>query len=247
MSLRKWHERKGHLMIRLDRLKLVVVVVAGFLLIPAFSVFAADYRAGLSERKPLIVDRQAREIRLLGVLQPSAFEDGWFKQLPGYHAVIWKGGGAADEALLKAFASDTDVYDALVALGAKPGNNLTQAVWDERKNERSKAPETRVEGTPIEAFVWWEGLQQPLPLKELVNDPSGKGIDLRFGGNKALIPIWKSGCIICLQSCPGGKISNRNYTIRDYVKGRSTFTVNKSVVPRGRRQAVVILRLTKSQ
>lgn len=59
----------------------------------------------------------------------------------------------------------------------------------------------------MEASVWWRGLSQPLPVSALFDDPSGKGIDFRFGGNKALIPVWRSGCILCLQSCPGGKVS----------------------------------------
>ncbi|MEJ2716755.1 MAG: hypothetical protein P8182_06385, partial [Deltaproteobacteria bacterium] len=84
---------------------------------------------------------------------------------------------------------------------------------------------------------------EPLPLEKLVKDPGGKGVDLRFGGQKALIPVWKSGCIVCLQSCPGGKISNHAYTIRDYVEGRATFTVDESRVPKGKRKAVVIIRL----
>ena len=202
-----------------------------------------DYLAGLTEKHPMIVLQRAKEIRLLAHLQPSAFGEGWFKQLPGHHAVTWKGGKKAGEALLTTYTSDADLYDAMVALGAKPGNNLTQATWDERDDARSSAPRARVEGTRVSVLVWWEGLNKPLALEKLLIDPNGKGIDLRFGGQKALIPVWRSGCIVCLQSCPGAKISNRSYTIRDYVEGKATFRVNPSVVPRGERVAVVIIRL----
>ena len=221
------------------------MMVTMFALVALYTVngFSADYLHGLSDATPMIVDKEAKEIRLLATLQPKAFETGWFKQLPGHHAVTWKDGRKGHEALLATIASDTQVYDGMIAIGAKPGDNLTQAVWDERKNEKSKAPETRVEGSPVAVSVWWEGLPDALPLDELVKDPRGKEIDLRFGGNKALIPVWKSGCIVCLQSCPGGKISNRNCTIRDYVQGKGTFTVNRSVVPEGTRKAVVIIRL----
>lgn len=205
---------------------------------------AFDYMKGLSEKSPMIVDREAREIRLLATLEPKAFGKGWFKQLPGHHAVTWRGGRKSHEALLVTFTSDTEVHDALISLGARPGNNLTQEVWDERKNRRSRAPETRVEGDPVAAFVWWEGLKDPLPLSALLHNPTGKEIDLRFGGQKSLIPVWKSGCIVCMQSCPGGKISNHSCTIRDYVDGKATFEVNEAVVPQGKRRAVVILRLT---
>jgi hypothetical protein len=232
-------------MLQVRRLTLLVTIVI-LVLLPIGIVLSAEYYLkGLSEKTPMIVDKQAGEIRLLAVLQPKAFGKGWFKQLPGHHAVTWKGGKKADEALLATYTSDSEVYDAMISIGAKPGNNLTQAVWDERKDEDSKAPETRVEGSPVDVLVWWEGLPEPLPLTELLKDPGTKGIDLRFGGNKALIPIWKSGCIVCLQSCPGAKISNHQYTIRDYVQGRATFTVNISTVPKGERKAVVFIRLRK--
>jgi hypothetical protein len=227
------------------RLTLLITLVILVLLPIGIALSAGDYFKGLSEKNPMIVDKQAGEIRLLATLQPEAFGKCWFKQLPGHHAVTWKGGKKADEALLATFACDSDVYDAMISIGAKPGNNLTQEVWDERKNEDSKAPDTRVEGSPVDVFVWWEGLPEPVPLAKLVKDPGTKGIDLRFGGNKALIPIWKSGCIVCLQSCPGAKISNHQYTIRDYVQGRATFTVDASIVPKGERKAVVFIRLRK--
>jgi hypothetical protein len=102
----------------------------------------------------------------------------------------------------------------------------------------------RVEGDPVLASIWWEGLKDPLPLPALLHNPSDKAVDLRFGGHKSLIPVWKSGCIICMQSCPGAKISNRSRTFRDYVNGKAMFAVNEAVVPKGKRKAVVILRLT---
>ena len=57
---------------------------------------------GLDEKHPLQVDSRAGEVRLLAELQPGAFSGGWLKSTPNYHAVVWKGGGAANEALLTA-------------------------------------------------------------------------------------------------------------------------------------------------
>ncbi|MFH1115183.1 MAG: YdjY domain-containing protein [Pseudomonadota bacterium] len=206
--------------------------------------FASDSMHGLSGKTPMIVDRQAGESRLLATLQPKAFGPGWLKQLPGHHAVTWSGGRKSHEALLSTYSSDTAVYDALISLGAKPGDDLTQEVWDERNNPQSSAPDRRVEGDPVAALVWWQGLKEPMPLSALLHNPTGKRIDLRFGGHKSLIPVWKCGCIVCMQSCPGAKVSNRSSTIRDYVDGKALFTVNEAVVPKGERKAVVILRLT---
>ena len=145
---------------------------------------APDYLKGLSKEHPMVVEKEAGQIRLLATLQPKAFGKGWFKQLPGHHAVTWKDGKKGDEALLATYTSDVKLYDAMISIGAKPGNNLTQEVWDERKNLNSKAPETRVLGSPVHVLVWWKGLAEPLPLAKLLKDPEGKGVDLRFGGQK---------------------------------------------------------------
>ncbi|MEW6348621.1 MAG: YdjY domain-containing protein [Thermodesulfobacteriota bacterium] len=198
---------------------------------------------GLDEAHPLKVDKAEKEIRVLADLQPRAFTRRWFNSMPGHHAVVWKGGGAARKALLAAYVEDTTFHDAMVSIGAKPGNNLTQKTWSERFNKTSRAPSTKIEGSPVGVWVWWDGLEKPLPLKDLFKDPGGKGIHLRFGGNKALIPVWRSGCVVCLQSCPGSKIGNRSYTIRDYVDGKATFTLNEKTVPPGKRKAVVLFRL----
>jgi hypothetical protein len=217
--------------------------VAVVLLAIAGNSMSADPMTRLDETHPMIVDKGAREVRILAELQPKSFSPGWFTSTPGHHAVTWKDGKKAGEALFSAYVSDRELHDAMISIGAKPGNNLSQAVWDERNDKTSKAPDTRVEGSPVEVSVWWPGLRSPLPLKSIFNDPGGHGIDLRFGGQKSLIPVWQSGCIVCLQSCPGGKITNRSYTIRDYVEGRATFTLNDSIVPQGNRKAVVMFRL----
>ncbi len=224
---------------------LTLIVMIAALLSPACQ--AASYLdsskfSSLTRAHPIVIDSEAGEVRILARLQPEAFADGWIKWTPGYHAVVWKEGKAAGEALLASYVSDIVFYNSLVRIGAVPGNNLTMAAWKDRNDPRSKAPEVRVLGTPLDVFVWWEGLESLVPLREMVVDTAGKGIDMRFGGNKALIPEWYSGCIACLFSCPGGKVSNHAYTIRDYVKGTTTFSVNWTVVPKGVRDAVVIFR-----
>ncbi|RMD94439.1 MAG: hypothetical protein D6814_14525 [Calditrichaeota bacterium] len=197
---------------------------------------------GLDKKHPMQIDKAAKEIRILAEFQPGAFS-GFLKWTPNYHAVVWKKGKAAREALFAAYIDDLSFYDALQEIGAVPGNNLTQATWDERKNPKSHAPDTRIAGTPVELWVWWPRLTRPIPFDSLLLDPGGRGLDLRFGGNKALIPKWKSGCIVCLYSCPGSKVGNHAYTVRDYVKGTTHFQVNKKIAPRKKTTAVLIFRL----
>jgi len=202
---------------------------------------------GLDEKHPLQIDRGNAEVCILADLQPLAFFGSRLFGTPNYHAVVWKEGAAANEALLAAYTDDNSFYDAMISIGAVPGNNLTMAAWNDRKDKKSTAPDTPVEGSRVRILVWWPDLPSPLPLQDLFLNSRGREIDMRFGGNQALIPEWHSGCIACLYSCPGGKVSNRAYTIRDYVREPANFSVNFSKVPKKKTKAVVIFRLLKSE
>src|SRR4051812_40530336 len=129
--------------------------------------------------------------------------------MPGYHAIVWRGGRAAGAALFRADVTDVQVLDALEALGARPGNHLGMESWDERRDPKTPAPDQVIAGPPVEILVLLPGHggeTRPVPLAELLEDPGGRGLDLRLGGHRANIPQWHSGCIVCLYSCPGSKL-----------------------------------------
>lgn len=104
---------------------------------------------------------------------------------PGHHAVVWEKGRARFGALFVSRASDHAVRAALLSLGAKPGENLKTAAWNERKNPRNPEPDRRVEGTPVDVFVEWAGSGGLIPLSHLILE-RGKAasFDFRFGGNE---------------------------------------------------------------
>ncbi len=225
------------------------VVLLQLLLLVALSLAQAQTIGfgGLTRENPIRVDSVAGEMRILAKLQPKRFSGGWlFKNTPSYHALVWKGGKAAGEAFLSAYVSDTTFYRAMVAIGARPGNNLTMATWKQRKNPDHPAPDRRIAGTPVEIRVWWPGLTKSLPLDNLFRNSGEKEFDFRFGGNLDLVPEWRSGCIVCLYSCPGSKIGNRAYTVRDYVRQTNRFSVNLKNVPDDELMGVVIFRLKES-
>jgi hypothetical protein len=163
---------------------------------------------------PATVSRQAFERELLGM------------GMPGYHLIVWKDGGAAVAALFRAEVSDTQVLDALERL-ARPGDALGMATWEERKDPSSKAPDQVIAGPPVEVLVRVPGRPALVPLDQILEDPGRRGFDMRFGGHRANIPKWKSGCIVCLYSCPGSKVGNARYTVRDWVQGTTKFRVKK--------------------
>jgi heterodisulfide reductase subunit C len=57
----------------------------------------------------------------------------------------------------------------------------------------------------------------------------------------ALSSLGCFGCVVCLFSCPGSKVGNRTYTVRDYVQGTTRFRVREAVLPDDGTEVTVIL------
>jgi len=207
----------------------------------ALLVAGVALRSRSAEQKG-VIRISGRKIELPAVVTKSAFERE-ILGMPGYHLIVWKDGRAAPAALFRAEVTDTEVLDALERLGAKPGNALGMATWEERKDPASHAPDQIIAGPPVEVLVKVPGRRAPLALAEILEDPGGRGFDMRFGGHRANIPRWKSGCVVCLYSCPGSKVGNARYTVRDYVKGTTRFRVRRGVLPEDGGRVGVVLRL----
>jgi hypothetical protein len=210
----------------------LVAVCAGAVGAPA-ATLASMVRVGNREIElPATVTRKAFERELLGV------------GMPGYHLIVWKEGGAAAASLFRAEVTDVQVLDALEKLGARPGDKLGMGVWDDRRDKASKEPDEVIAGPPVEILIRVPGRPAPLTLDQLLDDPGGKGFDMRFGGHRANIPKWKSGCIVCLYSCPGSKVGNARYTVRDWEKGTTKFRVRKGApLPTDGERVGIVFRL----
>ena len=168
------------------------------------------------------VDRAARSLSFSATLQREAFH-GSLPPDHQYHAVVSRTGGAADKALFATDADDEEVARLLRELGAEDGGGVPMSAWNLRWLPLVNAPTARVEGSRIQVTVEWEGGEGPYTLAELLDDPGGAGVEMRFGGNEMQNHEWESGCILCLFSCPGGVISNSAYTIRDHQRGVTSF------------------------
>lgn len=142
---------------------------------------------------------------------------------PGHHSVVSKYGVSRFGALFLAEISDLDVRRALESLGAKPGENLTPESWTKRNDPDSPAPDLRVEGTSIDVYI--EGLDKRFLIDELISPSHDAALDFRYGGNEKYRSRFRSGCIVCNYSCPGGAIGNHALTIRDEATGRVIFEI----------------------
>jgi hypothetical protein len=161
--------------------------------------------------------------------------------MPGYHLIAWKKGSSSAAALFESDASDTEVLDALERL-RRPGPTIPMDAWERRRDAASAAPDTVASGPGVEVLVRLPRRDSLLPLSEILTDSAGRGVDLRFSGNRSNIPAWKSGCIACLYSCPGAKVANARYTLRDYSNGATKFRVRDGVLPPDGSRVGIVLR-----
>src|SRR6185503_11609930 len=108
---------------------------------------------------------------------------------------------------------------------------------------RNPEPDRFVEGTAVEILLRLPGKAELTPLAAVLDDPGGRGLDLRLAGNRANIPRWKSGCVVCLYSCPGGKIGNTRYTVRDWSRKVTRFHTRAATLPPDGTRISVVIRL----
>lgn len=175
-------------------------------------------------QKPIAIDHEHQSVLVSASFHPDHYNRTL--GLKNHHLAVWQGGSAAKLALFEVFAPDSEVYDSLVSLGATPGNNLTANTWNSRFDDRVSDPDQHVTGTTLHLDVLYK--DSVYSLDRFIVDAQAKPVDLRFGGNRSLIRIFRSGCVVCLQSCPGGKVGNATWTIRDLIKHRCSFTLAKN-------------------
>lgn len=160
-----------------------------------------------------------------GTFRPSNYAS--FLSVPrNHHFIVSKDGKAASKALIVTELSDLEIQRRLEVLGAVAGNNLTMETWTQRQNPKSAAPDQKVQGSSVRIEIILKNGRVVRP-EDILTDKFGKGFDFHFGGHELLRSQWQSGCVVCLQSCPGGRISNAAYTIRDFANDLSAFPVKK--------------------
>lgn len=176
----------------------------------------------------LHIDLMNTQLKFQGTIYPKRYNT-YSDRANGHHFIVFSGGSNAHKALINTDVHDEQILSGLEALGAIAGNNLTQATWNDRNNPNSNAADQRVAGTPINIYVQWQ--EDYIPAHELLKDTLPSDFHIRFGGHADLIPVWKSGCVTCLFSCPGGKTSNESFTIRDQAQDKHSFFANEAILP----------------
>jgi hypothetical protein len=187
---------------------------------------------------PLVVKPEAKEVRVFGLIHPVRFNVAQGDETR-YHLLVWQG-GTSTSALIETPADDLAFHDALVTLGAQPGDNLMMASWDERHNAHSPAPLEKVIGNYVEVRISWKENPTGLPVAQVFSQSPTPGlqppVEWRFGGNRNRwfnrVPLApRPGCLACLYSCPSGKVSNGALSVHDYVTAPSRFLANTDILP----------------
>lgn len=151
---------------------------------------------GLSNSQPLRVDANNHTVTMLVQI------NGRFLTDVTRHGIVFKDGSNGHKSLFMAYATPKAFYEALKEAGGTPGENMTM---DNKET-------TLVTGSKLDISVNWQGAAKAYSFDEVIVDSNGKKLDMRFGGNLTAAEEKKTGCLVCLDSCPVGIVSNATYT-----------------------------------
>ena len=126
-----------------------------------------DQVGGVSLENPIKVDKEAGTVTVLSQVNGKYFTEGT------RHASVFKDGSNGAKSVFTSYGNHEDFYNALVEIGAEPGNNMTP----------DNASTTKVEGTPIDLKVTWNGADKEYDVNEVIKDSNGNKIAFKFGGN----------------------------------------------------------------
>jgi hypothetical protein len=143
--------------------------------------------------QPLYVNTAAKQVVIQAVMNTAAVP----YTTTSIHAISWDLGSTANVAMFTTQVSPEEFYNALVSIGAVPGNTL-----------QLTSPKGTLEtGTALNVSVTWEGLSTPYKMEQLINGFTG-GTPFVFGGNLSTNESLGTGCIICTFSCPVAIVSS---------------------------------------
>jgi len=194
---------------------------------------AKEFKLGdLSDSKPIVVNKEKKEVQYLAQVNGKYFTEST------RHGVVFKDGSNGEKAVLRGLANQNDFYNALIEIGAKPGNNISL--------DDMKLTEKSVEGSKLNVFVTWEGLGKEIPFSDILKASEKRAMDVRFGGNLENATNLKTGCILCLDSCAVGITSDAAFKANEITNQKQvTITGNGDILPQDGTKLAVIFRLAE--
>lgn len=192
---------------------------------------ASETQSFPTKENPLLIDEKGKRVLIYTEVHEMNVH-----QSNVHWGVVFKDGRFQDRAILKAYANHLDFHDALIKIGAKPGNNLS-------KDTVGKY----VEGDTLDVKATWPGLGKELSFNEIFVDEKGKGFHIKFGGNRKASEEQKTGCITCLESCWISISSNANYpqtgSIKRFINPNSRFKGRADGLPGDGKPVILIYKV----
>lgn len=176
----------------------------------------------------LNVSSDSRELSLYATVDRAVADQGSF------HLLVFRDGSARGSSIFTTLVTPERFHQALVGLGASPGNNVNAGNFD--------SPIVATQGTKLEVTASWDGAPKTYLLPQLLEEPTDlvgggpHGLEIRFGGNRpnppGENPSDETGCLACLYSCSAGVTSNA--AANEWLHGRDgvwRYRGNQSTLP----------------
>jgi opacity protein-like surface antigen len=184
-----------------------------------------------TKANPIIIDGKGKRVLIYTEVHEMNVH-----QSNVHWGIVFREGKFQDRAILRAYAHHLDFHDALLKIGAKPGNSLT-------KDTVGKY----VEGDLLDVRATWPGLGEELTLDQIFHDQTGKGFQIRFGGNRKAAEEQSTGCITCLESCWISISSNAHYpqtnSLKRFINPNSRFKGQAEVLPSDGKPVILMYRV----
>ena len=179
---------------------------------------AGEAAAGETDYSVITTDTAKQTVTIYAQVNGKYFTEN------SRHGVVFKEGSNGEKCIFRGLCSEKDFYGQMIAAGFEPGDNLPVPCEDD----------AIIEGQPLSVTVTWEGQDEPVPFEKCIKTGDGKEYvgDWRFGGNIKKAYKANTGCILCIESCPVGIVSNAayGYGVIENTK-KQQFFGNDEVVP----------------
>lgn len=180
--------------------------------------------------EPVIIDADKKEVIIEAIVNGK-----YFTNPSRHHGIVFEGGKYGDRAVLIGLSDEREVYQALIDIGAVAGNNL--------KLEEYTKVSKNVDGQQLDVFVTWDGLGKEIPFAEIIKSDDVRDMDIRFGGNFEAAKENRTGCILCLDSCPIAITSDAAYATAELDSKKIDKFIRDDVLPKDGEKVSVIFRI----
>ena len=214
--------------------KLITVLLVATLALSLTACGKTAPEASKAETKVLVVDKEAKEIKMLCEVNGKYFTEST------RHGIVFAKGSNGEKSVLRGLADEKEFHQALLDIGAKAGNNL--------KAEDMKAGADNgksVDGDKLEVVVTWDGQDKEIPFADIIKSSQEKPMDVRFGGNLESAKKNNTGCVLCLDSCATGITSDAAFPTGTTQNNVAKFYGDEDVLPEDGKVVTVTFRLAK--